>query len=312
MILLAKLTPDVFDAWKLKVISESGGDPVSKARARRNVNSFLRNARALLSRKRLKKLKERGVLLPEVLPFQGVELERQGSSKYHSTFNAGSVLSQAKAELATKDVESYKVILLGLGAGLRRKEIDGLRKPQLQAERDQILIVNHDAFKAKTDESEDIVFVDKGLLAELLPLLAAGATGYVVEPDIPFNSNGRSQYYRAQRTFERVTTWLRKHGVTGDRPLHTLRKEFGSIICAAADIYTASRQLRYKQLGTTAAHYTDHRRRDTVPVGDFSPLLPRPKRKPINFSFPFLNLAKHERTADSALRIQPRQIEYHP
>jgi integrase len=64
-----------------------------------------------------------------------------------------------------------------------------------------------------------------------------------------------------------VTTWLRAHGVTGDRPLHTLRKEFGSIICAAADIYTASRQLRHKQLGTTAAHYTDHRRRDTVPVG---------------------------------------------
>ena len=36
-----------------------------------------------------------------------------------------------------------------------------------------------------------------------------------------------------------MTAWLRAQGVEGDRPLHTLRKEFGSIICAAADIHTS-------------------------------------------------------------------------
>lgn len=63
-----------------------------------------------------------------------------------------------------------------------------------------------------------------------------------------------------------MTTWLRAHGVSEDKPLHSLRKEFGSIICAAADIHAASRQLRHSSLATTAAFYTDSRKRVTVPV----------------------------------------------
>lgn len=266
-ILLARLKPDSVDEWKLKVISAAGNNPVAQGRARRNVNSFIRNARALFSRKRLKRLKERGVILPEVLPFQGVELERQGSSKYHSTFDARTLIRKAKAELAERERDAYKVILLGLGAGLRRKEIDGLRRTQLYA--DKILVESHDEFEAKTDDSEDVVYVDSGLMIELKQLLVEGATEYVIEPDKPFQSGGRSQYYRAQLTFEKVNTWLRANGVTGTKPLHTLRKEFGSIICAVADIHTASRQLRHKQISTTAAHYTDHRRRDSVPIGNF-------------------------------------------
>jgi hypothetical protein len=65
--LLAKVTPDAVTDWKRKVISESGTNPVEQTRARRNVNSFIRNARALFSRKVLKILKEKGVQLPRPL-----------------------------------------------------------------------------------------------------------------------------------------------------------------------------------------------------------------------------------------------------
>jgi len=61
--------------------------------------------------------------------------------------------------------------------------------------------------------------------------------------------------------------------------LHTLRKEFGSIICAAADIHTASRQLRHSNLSTTAAYYADNRRRVTVPVLEMLKA-PEPENKP--------------------------------
>lgn len=85
----------------------------------------------------------------------------------------------------------------------------------------------------------------------------------------PGREAGATQFYRAQETFEHTTKWLRDHDVKTDKPLHTLRKEFGSIICESADIHTASRQLRHSDLATTAAFYTDHRRRATVPVGSF-------------------------------------------
>ena len=39
--------------------------------------------------------------------------------------------------------------------------------------------------------------------------------------------------YRCEAVFERTTWWLRRHGVEGEKPLHTLRKEAGSKIQAA-------------------------------------------------------------------------------
>jgi len=266
--LLAKLTPTKVAEWKAKVISAAGSDVIKQTRARRNVNSFIRTARALFSRKALKRLKALGVVLPDPLPFAGVEMEKQGSTKYHSIFSPKDLLQTAKSELAQKDSNTWLVILLALGAGLRRKEIDGLCWQQVDFERQQVFIFNHAGFEAKTEDSEGKIFVDAALLAELLPF-KAGSNDYVIEPKTPGREAGAAQYYRAQETFEHTTKWLRDHGVKTDKPLHTLRKEFGSIICESADIHTASRQLRHSDLATTAAFYTDHRRRATVPVGRF-------------------------------------------
>jgi integrase len=57
--------------------------------------------------------------------------------------------------------------------------------------------------------------------------------------------------------------------------LHDLRREFGSIIAATSDIYTASRQLRHSNIATTAAYYLDNRRRVAPAIGDM--LAPQPE-----------------------------------
>jgi integrase len=126
----------------------------------------------------------------------------------------------------------------------------------------------HRALETKTDDSEGSVFVDAGLLAELKKLQTSDGL-FVVDPTVPHSANRTGQYYRCQLTFERATAWLRANGVLSDKPLHTLRKEFGSIIAGASDIHTASRQLRHSTIGTTAAYYTDHRRRETVNIGEW-------------------------------------------
>jgi integrase len=266
LLLLSKLTPNAVAQWKAKVLAEATQNPVARQRARRNVNSFVRNARALFSRKILKRLKAKDIVLPSPLAFEGFEFEEQGNTKYDSKIDATALLQNARSELAETDAEEWKVILLALGAGLRRSEIDGLCWSQLDAVRGEIRIVNHEYFQAKTDGSEGKIFVDPGLMAELGRFQIEPDTTPVVDGNIPFRQSSGRQYYRCQETFERVTSWLRNHGVTGDKPLHTLRKEFGSIICAAADIHTASRQLRHSNLATTAAFYADHRRRVSVPV----------------------------------------------
>jgi integrase len=94
------------------------------------------------------------------------------------------------------------------------------------------------------------------------------ATGlFVLESELKPKPEAKFGYYRAAHTFDRLTTWLRGKGVLAHKPIHTMRKEFGSIINESADIYTASRQLRHSNIATTAAYYADNRKRVAVPVG---------------------------------------------
>jgi integrase len=55
--------------------------------------------------------------------------------------------------------------------------------------------------------------------------------------------------------------------VNAHKPLHTLRKEFGSIINEAADLYTASKALRHSSLSVTAGVYVDSRKRVAPDIG---------------------------------------------
>jgi len=264
---LSALSPIAVEKWKRDCITRAGGNPIQQLRARRNVNSFLLNARTLFGKKMVRRLREHKIpAVPN--PFDGVDLEKTGSVKYVSTITAKDLLRDAKTELEAKDPDAYKIILLALGAGLRRGEIDMLCTTQLDYQQATIRVMNTEHFQAKTDESQDTVYVDPGLLDELKKHID-GSGLFVIAPNIAPVANRAPGYYRCDEVLKRVTSWLRAHGVTGAMPLHTLRKEFGSLVNAATDIHTASRQLRHTTIKMTAAVYTDNRRRpaSAVPIG---------------------------------------------
>src|SRR5207248_9542604 len=75
-------------------------------------------------------------------------------------------------------------------------------------------------------------------------------------------------HYRAHRHFDALTVWLRSKGVTALKPLHELRKEFGSQLCAKYGIYAASRMLRHADIAITAQHYLDQKERVTFGMGN--------------------------------------------
>lgn len=279
---LGKLTPALVNAWMDKAMAAAGANQSDRDRQARNINSFIRNARALFSRRILKRLKEMDVKLPKPLPFEDVTLEPQGSTKYKSTIDAKRLLKNAKTELQANDAEAWKIVLLALGAGLRRAEIDSLRWGQVDFKESLIRIRNHGNFEAKTEASEASVDVDQGLLEELKKHHSEGDTGFVVAPKMKPAATTAKQYYRCSLVFDKVTAWLRSQGIIANKPLHTLRKEFGSIICASADIHAASSALRHTNLSTTAAYYVDNRRRVSVPMKallEDESSMPTPKKR---------------------------------
>lgn len=263
---LARLTPAVINQWKNKIMTAAGKREIDRHRAGRNINSFIRSARGLFSRKILAGLRLTGVKLPKPLPFDDVSLEKQGSTKYKSSIDAGELLKNARTQLQADEPDAWKVILLALGAGLRRGEIDSLRWEEIDFKESLLQVCSDENHETKTEDSEDSVYLDQGLLDELKKYQTAENSGFVVAPELKPVATAAVQYYRCEAVFIKVTAWLRKQGMKGNKPLHQLRKEFGSIICASAGIHAASRQLRHSNLATTAAFYADHRRPASVPI----------------------------------------------
>jgi integrase len=261
---LSVLSPAALQAWKRSYLARTGQDPLSQRCARSNINTFLRNARALFSAKIVQHL---GLELPEPLPFASVEYEPKGNTKYRSTFDIHALVAAARIELEDTDLEAYKVFLLASLAGLRKQEIDLLEWSSFRWEEGSIAVVPTVHFSAKTEESYAVVTVDREVLSLFRDYSARATSSFVIESSRPPHPEARYDYYRCEGVFDRLIRWLRGHGVIGTKPIHSLRKEYGSVICSTHGIHAASRALRHSSVAVTDAYYTDSRVRATTGLG---------------------------------------------
>jgi integrase len=247
---LVLVTPERVDKWRTTYIHKAATNPLTRASAIGTANSYLRCARSLFSAKWIKKLEVR---LPNPLPFAGVRVERFRPPRYHSTVDASSLLSDARKELGETDAPAYLAFLLALCAGLRKSEIDGLEWKHISFSRNTIMVEPTEFRRVKTEESVAEVQIDPALSAEFKSFLPAGDTTFVLASDLVPKSGMTYQYYRAEPVFQRVYAWLRLKGVRSLKPLHTLRKEFGSVINHHFGLYAAMTALRHSNIGTTSS-----------------------------------------------------------
>jgi hypothetical protein len=75
------------------------------------------------------------------------------------------------------------------------------------------------------------------------------------------------QHYRCEETFQSLLDWLRDKGVQGNKPLHALRKLYGSQLADLHGLHVASSGLRHADVRTTAEYYVDRRVRLTAGFG---------------------------------------------
>jgi integrase len=261
---LALLSPEAIQKWRMEYVKRAK-TPAEQRSRMTSCNSMQRQALSLFGKKIARFLP-----LPEPPPFQHVEFFPRQSAKYFSRIDARALLTQARDELAEKDSPAFLVVLIALAAGLRKGEIDTLCWHQIDFDRGLIRVEHTDTATLKSADSRGEVPIDASVV-ELLRGFRARATGaFVIEGgDGVSGPRMWGRNYRVQNVFDRVTAWLRKHGVTAKKPLHELRKELGALITSEHGIYAASRVLRHADLATTAAHYTDLKTRPTIPVGEW-------------------------------------------
>ena len=254
---LAELTPTKIQHWKLCFVASAGDDPVKQRSARISVNSFLRRAKSLFAPRVTKQLEK--VSLPNPLPFDGVEFYKRVSMRYQGSFDVFGLIEAAKKELARPAPEQFKVFLLAVMAGLRRREIDTLEWSAFRWERGSIRVEPTKWFHSKSEDSIGDVEIDPELLEVFRDYHAKAKGCFVIESKVKPRLDVKWEHYRCTSIFENLITWLQTKGVTTKTPLHTLRKEFGS----------ASRLLRHADITTTAQHYLDKKNRVTSGLGRF-------------------------------------------
>ena len=263
---LANLTPAKINMWKKRYVEKVKGDPVKLRQAQNTANSCLRNAKALFGKKLVKQLN--GVTLPDDIPFREVEYFPQGSFRYRSKIDIEKIIKAAFTELKTEKPEQFKIFILAIFVGLRRKEIDLLPWVNFDWERSLIELWVSKYHGLKSATSADDMPVEPEIMALFRQYYEeAKDEEFVIRSDRAPQVSKSYRYYRANQHFKALLCWLRDHGVKANKPIHTLRKEYGRLITEKHGIYAAKKLLRHSSIQVTVGYYADDTRHLTVGLG---------------------------------------------
>lgn len=271
---LHAITPTEVVAWKNLRLREVESDPLAKRRTIVTVNSLIRNAKSLFGKKILPFV-EQEITVPRPLPFDGVNLEKAPSMRYVSKIDPSAILASAREELAQTKPEVFKVMILALVCGLRRSEIDNLLWRAFDFPNSKLRVETSEFHELKSEDSAGEIDLDADTLALFRGYRAkAPKSLFVIESPNRPRKELKARCYRCDAVFKEALTWLRAKGVETTKPLHTLRKEIGSIIASEHGIFEASRYLRHSDIRITSAIYADKKK--TITPKTFSGLLGNP------------------------------------
>lgn len=259
---LSAISPAEIVAWKNDRLRASQADALAKRRSVVTVNAIIRNGKALFGKKILPFLSQ-SLSLPDPLPFSDIKLEKAPSRRYISQIDPFAILALAKKELADSKPPVFTALVLALVCGLRRSEIDNLLWRAFDFQNAVLKIESTEFHELKSEDSAGAIDLDPETLALFKKLRAVNPTSqFVIESAMEPKKKKRvgGDSYRCNRVFVELIAWLKEKGVNTQKPIHTLRKEIGSIIAAEHGIFEASRYLRHSDIQITAAIYTDKKK----------------------------------------------------
>jgi integrase len=178
--------------------------------------------------------------------------ESEADFFYVTRINIQAVISDALRELRGNQLV---IFCLATCAGMRRNEIDKLLWSNLDLEAGVVTVMPAPGGNLKTAKSAAKIKLE-GRIVEVLREHAKICRGaYVLEAAAEPGIKTSYRSYRVNGDYSMLCDWLRTKGVTGDKPIHCLRKEFGSHFATRKGIFAASVALRHSTLSVTRKYY---------------------------------------------------------
>lgn len=233
--------------WKferIRLANVTERDAAGEGRARRTIQSTVRQARSVFARPLLSR-KVYGPVPPSLTGFLQASLGKAPKVRFippdstviDATFAALPALRE-------RDMSAHVAFLLAATCGLRKGEIGHARWSWIDEGRGVINIRVEDDFTPKSGEAR-IVAMDPDVLRQILE------TRRTAEPYIIPGTHSE----RTKAVFHRLNAWLAKHGWKQLKKTHELRKYFGSQVATQAGLYAAQRILGHATPGVTNDSY---------------------------------------------------------
>jgi integrase len=155
-----------------------------------------------------------------------------------------------------------------LCAGLRKNECDKVIWSAIDWPGGSIHVGPTKYLSVKSEKSIGSVALDQEVMALFRGWRAlAPNEEFILSSDYKVRLGLTHSHYRADATFSKLTNWLRTQGISTSKPLHELRKLFGSMLNDRYGIHVASLGLRHADIGITSQHYVSKRSGATVGLG---------------------------------------------
>lgn len=260
---LADLTPRRLEVFKNRYLGARRETRARELAAQHTFDAYLRCAKSLFGPRMRRRLLNLEVKLPDPVPFFSAEYTSVGRSafRYRSRINPQVLTARAIEAFNNPDkIDLLKIFLLALHVGLRRKEIDRLLWSQFDFEAGILRVENTEFMELKTPGSEQDLMLEPELIGFFKGLSQNAGGIFVINSKVAPIKGAMWDQYRAQAAFTELCGWLRAQGVNVQKPIHTLRKEFGKLISERMGLYAASLALRHSSVQVTATYYADDTR----------------------------------------------------
>lgn len=230
---LPELTDERVNRWKtrrLQAVAKTSDEEATHAM--NTVNSILRNAKGLFSKKILDQIDFNF----SKVPLSGVSIGSPIITPFQQEVSLDDLIRNAAKEL---DEDLHLIFLLAAGCGLRRSEIDRLRRQDINLTDCTIKILSTDEGKVKTKNSVRTLNITKdGVVHTALYKYRQGL--HLVCPENKKPSR-KSEAYRCEDEFQKLSRWLRAQGIVkAIQPIHYLRKAFGDRVASKHGIDIAA------------------------------------------------------------------------
>jgi integrase len=258
---LSILSREKLEAWRKSYVDAAGEDPLAQRSARTSANSVIRQLKALFGQERLELL---GLKIES--PVAKIKLFKKADMRFKASVDPVKLF---KAGLAELPVEQRKALTLMLCAGLRKNECDKITWDAIDWERRQLHVGPTKYLRIKSEKSIGSVDLDEQIVGLFRGWRAQSPDDeFILSSDQKVRLNLTHSHYRCASTFAKLSDWLRTKGIASGKPLHTLRKLFGSRLNDLYGLHVASLGLRYADIGITSQHYVSKRPSATVGFGD--------------------------------------------